>query len=233
MGLGGYLAARTDQEHYQSEERREYGEVDNLREREVQEVETIFKGYGLEGEGLRHAVDAITNNRQRWVDFMMRFELGLERPAAGSYQRGNYRRLLSGRRVDPASTLHIHFTHRSCVQGVCTVDGSGACRVRRSGAVDRPQRCQVECADGGRWWHCRRSGLLPRVTVRVIAKRVVRQDVLAPVMPSIGPKTCCATGRALLGPGCPNGLCHVHYCSSLAKITQLYGRIGRKQRNSG
>jgi VIT1/CCC1 family predicted Fe2+/Mn2+ transporter len=43
-------------------------------------VETIFKGYGLEGEGLRHIVDAITNNRQRWLDFMMRFELGLERP---------------------------------------------------------------------------------------------------------------------------------------------------------
>ena len=80
MGLGGYLAARTDQEHYQSEERREYGEVENLRDREVQEVETIFKGYGLAGEGLRYAVDAITNDRQRWVDFMMRFELGLERP---------------------------------------------------------------------------------------------------------------------------------------------------------
>ena len=43
-------------------------------------METIFKGYGHEGEGLRRIVDAITNNRQRWVDFMMRFELGLERP---------------------------------------------------------------------------------------------------------------------------------------------------------
>jgi vacuolar iron transporter family protein len=80
MGLGGYLAARTDQEHYQSEERREFGELDSLRDREIQEVETIFNGYGLDGEGLRHAVDAITSNRQRWVDFMMRFELGLERP---------------------------------------------------------------------------------------------------------------------------------------------------------
>lgn len=80
MGLGGYLAARTDQEHYQSEERREFGELDNLREREVQEVETIFKGYGLDGEGLRHAVEAVTSDRRRWVDFMMRFELGLERP---------------------------------------------------------------------------------------------------------------------------------------------------------
>ena len=65
------------QEHYQSEERREYAEVDNLRDREVEEVETIFKGYGIEGEGLRYTVDAISKDRQRWVDFMMRFELGL------------------------------------------------------------------------------------------------------------------------------------------------------------
>ena len=80
MGLGGYLAARTDQEHYKSEEQREYGEVEDLRQREVEEVETIFKTYGLVGEGLRHAVDAITSDKRRWVDFMMRFELGLERP---------------------------------------------------------------------------------------------------------------------------------------------------------
>ena len=80
MGLGGYLAARTDQEHYASGERREFSELDHLREREVHEVETIFKGYGLEGEGLKHAVEAITSDRRRWVDFMMRFELGLERP---------------------------------------------------------------------------------------------------------------------------------------------------------
>ncbi len=80
MGLGGYLAARTDQEHYASEERREYGEVDLLRQREIEEVEAVFKGYGLEGEKLRGVVETICADRKRWVDFMMRFELGLERP---------------------------------------------------------------------------------------------------------------------------------------------------------
>ena len=80
MGLGGYLAARTDQEHYASEERREYGEVDLLRQREIEEVEAVFKGYGLEGKKLRGVVETICADRKRWVDFMMRFELGLERP---------------------------------------------------------------------------------------------------------------------------------------------------------
>jgi VIT1/CCC1 family predicted Fe2+/Mn2+ transporter len=80
MGLGGYLAARTDAEHYASEVAREGHEVDHLRDREVHEVEGILRGYGLEGEPLRTVVVAITADRQRWIDFMMRFELGIEKP---------------------------------------------------------------------------------------------------------------------------------------------------------
>ena len=80
MGLGGYLAARTDQEHYQSEERRETWEVDHMREAEVGEVRDIFTGYGLEGVALESVVKALAADKKRWVDFMMRFELGLERP---------------------------------------------------------------------------------------------------------------------------------------------------------
>ncbi|CCE05550.1 conserved membrane hypothetical protein [Bradyrhizobium sp. STM 3843] len=80
MGLGGYLAARTDAEHYAAEEQREYDEVDQLRSREIAEVATIFRDYGLEGETLTSVVNAIAADRRRWVDFMMRFELGLERP---------------------------------------------------------------------------------------------------------------------------------------------------------
>jgi len=80
MGLGGYLAARTDAEHYAAEEQREHHEIDRLREREIEEVEQIFREYGLQGEALNSVVGAIASNRQRWVDFMMRFELGLERP---------------------------------------------------------------------------------------------------------------------------------------------------------
>lgn len=80
MGLGGYLAAKTDAEHYASEERREYLEVDELRPNELKETEDIFRGYGLEGESLERLVGAISADKKRWVDFMMRFELGLERP---------------------------------------------------------------------------------------------------------------------------------------------------------
>ena len=80
MGLGGFLAARTDAQHYDSEVARESNEIDHLREREVKEVEGILKEYGLEGEPLQSVVAAITSDRARWVDFMMRFELGLEKP---------------------------------------------------------------------------------------------------------------------------------------------------------
>ena len=80
MGLGGYLAARTDAEHYGSERTRENWEIDNLREKEVQEVTEIFHGYGLKGDELNTVVTAITSDRERWLDFMMRFELGLEQP---------------------------------------------------------------------------------------------------------------------------------------------------------
>ena len=80
MGLGGFLAARTDAEHYDSEVSRESYEIDHLREREVQEVAEILKGYGLEGQPLNAVVGAITADRAHWIDFMMRFELELEKP---------------------------------------------------------------------------------------------------------------------------------------------------------
>jgi VIT1/CCC1 family predicted Fe2+/Mn2+ transporter len=80
MGLGGYLAARTDQEHYLSEEQREYKEIQQLREVEIEEVATIFRDYGVENPVLDQVTNAIAADPKRWVDFMMRFELGLERP---------------------------------------------------------------------------------------------------------------------------------------------------------
>lgn len=80
MGLGGYLAARTDQEHYDNERRHESAEIDSHPDEEVAEVEEIMRKYGLDGEPLKQVVDAITADRQRWTDFLMRFELGLEEP---------------------------------------------------------------------------------------------------------------------------------------------------------
>jgi VIT1/CCC1 family predicted Fe2+/Mn2+ transporter len=80
MGLGGYLAARTDQEHFESEEKREAYEIAHMRKLELDEVREILSGYGLSGAALESVVDAIASDDKRWVDFMMKFELGLERP---------------------------------------------------------------------------------------------------------------------------------------------------------
>jgi VIT1/CCC1 family predicted Fe2+/Mn2+ transporter len=82
MGLGGYLAARTDAEHYATEHAREDLETVTMATQERAEVSTIFSGYGLSGGALESVVDAIAQDRGKWVDFMMRFELGLEAPDA-------------------------------------------------------------------------------------------------------------------------------------------------------
>ncbi|MCO6416590.1 VIT1/CCC1 transporter family protein [Siccirubricoccus sp. KC 17139] len=83
MGLGGYLAARTDAQHYQAEQRREEAETKEWPEREKWEVAAILHRYGLRGEVLHRATEAIASDRRRWVDFMMRFELELAEPTPG------------------------------------------------------------------------------------------------------------------------------------------------------
>jgi VIT1/CCC1 family predicted Fe2+/Mn2+ transporter len=80
MGLGGYLAARTDAQHFDAEVKREGWEIDNKRKFELDEVRDIFAGYGLSGAALDNVVTSIASDRKRWIDFMMRFELGLETP---------------------------------------------------------------------------------------------------------------------------------------------------------
>jgi vacuolar iron transporter family protein len=80
MGLGGYLAARTDSEHYASELDREYRETVELPEIEKEEVAKVFRDYGLSEAQMAPVVSAITSDQKHWVDFMMRFELGLEQP---------------------------------------------------------------------------------------------------------------------------------------------------------
>ncbi|WP_309573170.1 VIT1/CCC1 transporter family protein [Deinococcus sp.] len=80
MGLGGYLAARSEHDSYISERAREEREIDEKRDAEVQEVRDIFAGYGLEGDPLEAATQAIVSRRTTWVDFMMKEELGLDEP---------------------------------------------------------------------------------------------------------------------------------------------------------
>jgi len=80
MGLGGYLVASTESEHYRAELGREMRETEVVPEREAQEVAQIFEGYGLRPEEAAPVVRAIRADRKRWIGFMMRFEIGLEEP---------------------------------------------------------------------------------------------------------------------------------------------------------
>jgi VIT1/CCC1 family predicted Fe2+/Mn2+ transporter len=80
MGLGGYLAAKSDAEHYENERRREQREVREKPQAEATEVLEVLEGYGVKPEAAAPLVEALKRNPEGWVDFMMRFELGLERP---------------------------------------------------------------------------------------------------------------------------------------------------------
>lgn len=80
MGLGGYLAARSDAEHYASEREREHREVREKPDVEAREVSEIFEAYGLTREETGPILKAFRNHPKSWIDFMMRFELGLEKP---------------------------------------------------------------------------------------------------------------------------------------------------------
>src|ERR1700730_9438707 len=80
MGLGGYLAAKSDAEHYAKEREREHREVKEIPEEEMREVAQVFHSYGLSPAESAPIVEALAKHPKKWVDFMMRFELGLEKP---------------------------------------------------------------------------------------------------------------------------------------------------------
>ena len=80
MGLGGYLAGKTEQDHYNSEMKREYDEVENKTEVEKEEVRIVFREWGLSKEVTDKATEEIIKDKDRWVSFMMKHELGLEEP---------------------------------------------------------------------------------------------------------------------------------------------------------
>lgn len=83
MGLGGYLAARSDHDHYMSEHERESREVRDIPEEEGREVKEVFEVYGLSEQEIEPILQAFKTRPEEWVNFMMRFELGLEKPEPG------------------------------------------------------------------------------------------------------------------------------------------------------
>ncbi len=82
MGLGGYLATRNDEEHYATERQREERETIEMPQAERREVHDILVSYGMTDEQAKPVVEALSSRPKEWVDFMMRFELGMEKPEA-------------------------------------------------------------------------------------------------------------------------------------------------------
>ncbi len=80
MGLGGYLAGKTEMDHYHSELKREYDEVERVPDIEREEVKEFFSGLGLSRDVQEQAVAEMTKDKDKWVDFMMKYELGLDKP---------------------------------------------------------------------------------------------------------------------------------------------------------
>jgi VIT1/CCC1 family predicted Fe2+/Mn2+ transporter len=80
MGLGGYMAAKSDAEHYAKEREREKKEVAEIPHEEMREVAEVFQQYGLSEDETWPIVQALKRQPKNWIDFMMRFELGLEKP---------------------------------------------------------------------------------------------------------------------------------------------------------
>ncbi|WP_447641142.1 MULTISPECIES: VIT1/CCC1 transporter family protein [Chitinophagaceae] len=80
MGLGGYLAGKTELEHYAAEKKNEYDEVATIPEKEKQEVRDIFAGFGLSPQVQELATNEIIRDKDKWVGFMMQYELGLSEP---------------------------------------------------------------------------------------------------------------------------------------------------------
>lgn len=80
MGLGGFLAGKTENDHYNSELKREYNEVERIPEMEKKEVRDFFENLGLSEEIQLKATEEIAKDKKQWVDFMMKFELGLDKP---------------------------------------------------------------------------------------------------------------------------------------------------------
>src|ERR1039457_6263124 len=80
MGLGGYLAGKTEYDHYQAELDREYREIKEFNDVERQECKDIFANYGLSPDAQEMIICELEKDEDKWVDFMMKYELGLDKP---------------------------------------------------------------------------------------------------------------------------------------------------------
>ena len=175
MGLGGYLAAKNDAEHYFQERRREEREIIDVPEEEAREVREILEKYGLEPDESQTLVEALEQRPKSFVDFMMQFELGLEEPAPERARKsaatigGAY--IVGG--PGAAAPLHAVFAIRPGTAGVGDPDAvcPGAVRLCE-GPVHGHQRVRQRHPYHLDWWHRGRRGVRDRPCHRSRIARV-------------------------------------------------------------
>ncbi len=127
MGLGGYLAANSDADHFFSERLREETEIVEKPADEKQEVKDVFMQYGMSAEQADPLVKALAQNPKAWVDFMMRFELGLEAPTRPRPDQCCYNRCLVHRwGIYSAVVVHPDSRHRNGADHLSSSDNDGA-----------------------------------------------------------------------------------------------------------
>ena len=170
MGLGGYLAARSDAEHYASERVREQLEVKEKADVEKEEVAEVFQSYGLTAEESAPIVEALSQRPDAWVDFMMRFELGLEEPdpkralrsaltIAGAYIAGGLIPLTPYILVSHAQTALL-------ISVAATLIALTGVRLRQ-GPFHR-SRARTQCLPDRADWRSRRGCRLPDRTPHIV-----------------------------------------------------------------
>ena len=165
MGLGGYLAAQTDLEHYHSELQREKIEIKQVPETERAEVRQILREQGLDPALTETVTAALTGDPDRWVNFMMRFELGLEEPEAGRALKSAFTiggAYVVGGLIPLAPYFLLDTVSRALSVSIAVTSCSPPDLWRRQGPIDRRRAAPQRLANGDRRFSCRRRRLCHR-----------------------------------------------------------------------
>jgi VIT1/CCC1 family predicted Fe2+/Mn2+ transporter len=88
MSVGSYFSAKSENESYEKHKAVEYWEIENLRDKEVEEIREIYEAKGFEGDLLKQVVDVITSDDEVWVDTMMKEELEMIKDDRPPWKRG-------------------------------------------------------------------------------------------------------------------------------------------------
>ena len=88
MSIGSYLSSKSERDIYEKHRKREYWEIDNMREKEIEEIRDIYSAKGFEGKLLDEVVNVIISDKDRWVNVMMKEELEMIRDQKEPWKSG-------------------------------------------------------------------------------------------------------------------------------------------------